>query len=212
MPASIVAGRLLLAVAAAATAEAASVAMTGWSKIFAIDSSGCLCAFGKIAAGSDTGTITGSSTYRGIVTYQISGWSGSLSDIGFQTLGASLNPPSLTMPRSADHLYIACVKNAQPLTASPTNYGTVASPGDANGCYCGAATRTLTAQTEDPGAFTGTSFQPIAATIAIPPPTPARTTDFMPFFGMMHNDDELASRRMRRRPSGLHAPAYCQAA
>jgi hypothetical protein len=179
MPASIVAGRLLLAVSASSVNEAATTAMTGWTKLAATQKAsgaGTLAAFAKIAAGSDTGTVTGSTAARSITTYQIDAWSGVLADIQLSIVDvATLDPPSVTPGFGAlDYLWLAAVRNGAAITAAPTNYGTLVTAGSAT--VVGSAQRNLNASSEDPGVFTGTvATSPVTATIAIKPVAAAVT-------------------------------------
>jgi len=136
--------------------------MSGWTQIgTAVGTSPIVYAFGKIAAGSDTGTVSlASSGTFAAVTYQIDAWSGAISDVGFaganQASGAG-NPPNLIMASSDDFLWFAVVSTTSALpTGAPTNYTALTNAGSA--IFVATARRNLTAGSEDPGAFTGGSF------------------------------------------------------
>jgi hypothetical protein len=173
IPSSIVSGNLLLAVCAAL--HNTSLSMSGWTQVGTLVGSNALAVFAKTAAGGDTGTLTtsGSAETFGVTVFQVSGWSGSISDVGFaggvQSSGAP-NPPSLTMPVSADYLWFACGSAGSACTAAPANYTNRINSPTASGCIMNTAQRQLTATTEDPGAFTGgfTASSGVA-TLAIAP-------------------------------------------
>lgn len=176
MPASIVATNLLVCtVSTWATGITAS--MTGWTPLFTffINNGVGLGAWGKIAAGSDTGTVTlsGAADITGF-TYQFSGWSGDLNDVLAATFNAGLtaaapNPPSLAVPSAADYIWLALGSTASaPTYTAPASYSNLLQSSFTNGKMC-AANRSLNAASEDPGAFGGSGNVPVAATIAIPP-------------------------------------------
>lgn len=184
MPASIVAGRLLLALSASAANEAATTAVSGWTKLAATQKTSgtaTLAVFAKIAAGSDTGSVTGSTASRAVTTYQIGSWSGILSDIALSVVDVTTeDPPALTPSGGArDYLWIAAVRSAAAPTAAPTNYTTLITA-TGTGTSVGSATRNLNAASDNPGVFTGTASSPLAATIAVAPV--ASTNGFFPFF------------------------------
>lgn len=217
MPASLVAGRLLLA--ACQGGALANLGATGWTTITGSPFVGAtykIYVFGKIATGSDSMSVT-RSAFSGlnVITHQFGTWSGSLSDIAFAGI-AGADPPSLTPAGGAkDFLWMPIVA-ANPATATtgaPTNYSQLISSANAGaGWVLSTAQRALNASSENPGTFTGGgTTNAAAATIAIagtassgPPPGA-----FLPFFGMGHHDelnDDLAARRATRRPSGLYVP------
>lgn len=176
MPASIVAGRLLLAISTASINDSATTAMSGWTKIGAAQrasGSGTLAVFAKIAAGSDTGTVTGTSGARSVIVYQISGGPNAASDVEvtFANAPTGLDPPAHTPSAgSDDYLWIACYKNTNSTSPNaPTNYTGLITA--LTGTHMAAsARRALTAASEDPAIFTiaGSSAQ-VTATISVPP-------------------------------------------
>lgn len=175
MPASIVAGRLLLAVACAALNDSATTAMSGWTKVGSAQRTsgfGTLAVFAKSAAGGDTGTVTGTLALRSATTYQIDDWSGSIADIQLVVSGtvATLDPPSLTPGFGAlDYLWIAAARNGAAVTGAPTNYGSLLTAGGGSNPVMASAVRSLNASSEDPGVFAGSASSPVTATIAIAP-------------------------------------------
>lgn len=191
MPSSVVAGRLLVAYVYNQSAPS----MSGWTQIFAVTNGLFLTGFAKIAAGSDTGTVTTSSAVAiGAVVAQYDGWSGSISDIVAATNSSNGDPPLGNPGVSKDWLWVAVlgvyITASGVITGAPTNYSDFATgigAAGGNGIACGVADRALTASSEDPGVFTstGTPNLPMSATIAIPPfvPPPPAAGRFFPFFG-----------------------------
>lgn len=178
MPASIVSGRLLLAFAAATK----TTTMTGWTSIGATTPGGLsatMSVFGKIAAGSDTGTVTPSTNSNIAATvYQIDSWSGTIADIGYagtSSASGSYDPPNLTMLSSSDFLWFStgAYPGATAASAAPTNYTSlVTSNATSSGSTVltlGSANRQLTATSENPGTFTGAATNWVAATVAVAP-------------------------------------------
>jgi hypothetical protein len=181
MPASIVAGRLLMA-NIATRVNSPSIAVSGWTALGIVVNgiNSTLATFVKTAAGSDTGSVTGSSGSQvSALTYQIDGWSGVLGNVGYAQVSATLDPPSLTMPAAADYLWLPAVGclNLVP-SAAPTNYSNLLTASNTP-IFLGSARRTLNASSEDPGAFTGSGTSPVAATIAVPPVAAAASTSFL---------------------------------
>jgi len=176
MPASIVAGMLLLALSGDSAADSATTAMTGWTKVGGTDNTGSLTVFAKIAAGSDTGTVTGTTAARAVTTYLISGWSGLVSDIKIAlatpATNADVDPPSLTPGLGAlDYLWIEATRNRNAVTAASTNYTNLLVATSGATLSTSSAIRQLNASTEDPGATTpaASASACVTATIAIPP-------------------------------------------
>lgn len=171
MPGSITAGNLLLA---AVQSDGLCTGVTGgWTSIGALaNGSDNLAIFGKVAAGSDTGSATFSALQTvNAYIHQVSGWSGSLGDIGFASGGSSLNCPNLDMTTAADYLWVIAAGNlATAVTGAPANYGNfVGVSSSMNSTNLGVARRTLNASAEDPGAFSGTAAVPTSCTVAVPP-------------------------------------------
>jgi hypothetical protein len=186
MPASIVAGNLLLA--HAFNNPGGTPSISGWTQVgtFQAGSSLNYTVFAKTAVGGDTATITyGANAGGGTIVYQISNWSGSIADVAsaFSSNAAPGNPPSLDMGSSRDHLWFAGTAGSLVApTAAPANY-TDLSTGGASTLF-GTAYRSLTAASEDPGAFTGGAGTVITGTTAVPPAAALTTTSasFLPFF------------------------------
>lgn len=177
MPASIVAGNLLLCflVQNGAVGQAG---FTGWTALFTgTTGTGCyLRAYVKVAVGGDTATDTNTSAPTGIaaVTYQISGATSTIGNIGFITSSSSADPPSLTPTfGSADYLWFACAAaggTTTAYTAAPTSYSNLQTCSPASSTAA-CAQRALTGTTENPGTFTGGTggFSSGSCTIAVPP-------------------------------------------
>lgn len=174
MPASIVAGRLLLCFLLQ-NGQSSQGGFTGWTALFAgmNNSSTYLRAYVKVAAGSDTATVTNTSAQNSsAVTYQVDSWSGVLANVAFATAATVSDPPSLTPAGgSADYLWFAAAASfSGTATAAPTNYTNLQAFSASANPLGGVAQRALTAATENPGTFTGisTSFAD-SCTIAVPP-------------------------------------------
>lgn len=170
MPASIVAGRLLLAQCAAASFFVPTPS-AGWTTLV-LNTQGSgrrQAAYAKIAAGGDSLTVTYSGAdFLSAITYQIDNWSGSISDLVSASALSTMDPPSVTMGANADNLWIAACYNNASISAAPTNYSSFITQSYGGGMVA-TAVRTLTAATEDPGVFGGTSTDPSVWTIGVAP-------------------------------------------
>lgn len=169
MPATIVAGRLLLAAIASSGADA--IAISGFTQLGTASNGGPITLFGKIATGSDTATVTGTTGIsRCGTTYQISGATSKLSAIGFATvIGSGPDPPVLNMGVSDDILWFAGVKSAAVSTGTPTNYTNLITT--VNGSiFQAVAQRQLTASSENPSTYGGAAANTVPFTIGVPPP------------------------------------------
>lgn len=173
MPGSIVSGRLLVAY----TLTGASPSVSGWTQIFTVAATLTLSAFGKVAAGGDTGTVStpGTSTISAVVA-QYDTWSGSVGDIVAATNASNTDPPNDNPGVSKDWLWVpvfgTLIGSGGVVTAAPTNYADLVTSRTTTGITVAIADRALTASSEDPGTFTtsGGSFTfPLSATIAIAP-------------------------------------------
>lgn len=175
MPASIVAGNLLLMFAGINIASGSPTISSGWTAV-GNTSNGpnlSLHVWAKVAAGGDTATITvPSSSPGGVTTYQISGWDGVIADIGYAgaAVSAPVNPPALTMASTKDFLWFAAATQGgfSAPSAAPTNYTNLVNAGTSAG-FLGTARRNLTASSDDPGAFSGGSGTAVGATVAVTP-------------------------------------------
>jgi hypothetical protein len=189
MPATVNAGDLLVILFT--TGGGTSVTNpSGWTEEYnaAIDTVSNAFCTAKLAAGDEGGTTVNLATadsVRGAAqVYRISGWFGTLatgldSAIAAAAFGSTPNPPSLNPSEwdEEDTLYMAVAHLGafgRTISAYPTNYtdGTFTSDG-AGVCGTGSARRELAAASDDPGAFTLSSFDwARAATIAIRPAAP----------------------------------------
>lgn len=175
MPADIVAQRLLLVEVSTMTRPA--VTMPGWSKIGSVNNSiagqNTLTCFAKLAAGNDTGSLvfSGGAGSASAVTYQISQWSGSLTGVKFAGNPNSTDAPKLAMGSSDDYLWLPFAANFWlALTSPPTNYTDLLTPAQSAVFYLAAAQRSLSAASEDPGAFGGNkSNGAVSATVGVSP-------------------------------------------
>lgn len=190
MPASIVAGRLLLSFIGGAALT--TMAATGWTSSFRFPSGGLtVTVLSKIAAGSDTMSLARSiSSTVTARTYQIDAWSGNLSDLSATgSNGSTLtDPPSHTPPGgAADYLWFAglftTTTSSQVATAAPTNYTNLLTETN-DSRSLNHANRSLNAATENPGTFTDAAptTSNVAFTLAVPPVAALSTGNFLPFF------------------------------
>lgn len=182
MPATIVAGRLLVIVARSAGSESPGGTISGFTKIADLNrsggGSGTLCVFTKVAAGSDTATYSGSiATDRVFQSYQVQDWLGDVTGVKVATLGTgtAINPPNLDAVVVDDWLWLVFGSvggtAGNSVTAAPTNYTDFLGPVTLGNVSMGSARRALNASSEDPGAFSGTAGTgPMTAVLAIPPP------------------------------------------
>jgi hypothetical protein len=175
MPASIVAGNLLLAFCAARAN--ATMTMSGWTSVGATNVSSSypgMNVFAKTAAGSDTGTLTiSASEAAAIVTYQISGWSGSIPGIGYAATNGTgtASSPNLAMGSSADYLWFAFVgyPTSGGPSASPSGFSAITAEAGSTLVGISTANAQITAASENPGSWTGSLTFWIAGTVGIPP-------------------------------------------
>ncbi len=163
LPASLVAGNLLLLIYAAGAHVATP---SGWTSVAAYSGSGGtpVGVLGKISDGSET-TVTltsGGSNQLAATCHQISGWDGDLSSgitcgtsaaASSASGSAAANPPAVTHSHGAiGTLFVAvCGVNLGnvSITTWPSGYGsTTGSPGK-----CFTATKSATSDTDDPSAF-----------------------------------------------------------
>lgn len=174
MPASLVAGRLLLMFSSYSIG--ANPSPSGWTQLFSLsrsDGSVSIGAHIKIATGSDTATISiGVSTNIAAIVYQIDAWSGSLSEV-LAAVSANnittVDPPNLAVPLADDYLWFAMAHSIANLTAAPTNYTDYLERVQGTS-QLATARRERNAASEDPGAFVGTATNPLTGTVAVPPP------------------------------------------
>lgn len=181
MPSGIVAGELLLVLFSTDGTPTCTDGSGLWTKLGQVNDAAVNCTaaiFHKIAAGSDTLTVTTSvGEQSSHISHRISGASGVVTAASAVTNGiasANSNPPNHTPPAGAkDYLWIACrTGDSTPVaTVAPTNYGnllSIAAAGTA-GASSSVADRLLNAASDDPGAFTSASEDWVCLTLAIEP-------------------------------------------
>jgi ACT domain-containing protein len=185
MPSGIVAGHLLIAIASNDNTGGTNMGISGWTQLFHTQYAGNVVSHGvwaKIAAGSDTATLTGASqdyaarvlriTDHGVVTISTD------IKVGTPATGSSSTPtpPSLDAGSSKKWLEIATNgsdddDNTTPY--EPTNYtaeAQVESAQSTSSTMIQVAWRKVETQTEDPGTFALAATEEwIANVIAIPP-------------------------------------------
>lgn len=182
MPASIVAGRTLLAVCSIDGVNTAPTA-PGWTYKGGGASgsqSQRIAVFARIATGDDTMTLTlptGVSETHATAVTQLSG-AADPSRIYLGIAAATADPPSLSpTPGSADYLWVAAVAGASgsPSTSAPTDFSAVTSAASGTAAadsWLAVASREFTGASLDPAAFSGGGgANGMAATIAVFPAT-----------------------------------------
>jgi len=191
MPAGIAAGELLLIWAAHdSNGTSTALAISGWTQLFQSNNGtvvrhGC---WAKIAAGSDTATITGSANDTATVSARITGHGVTTiaTDIKVGTAAtgstATPNPPSLNTGASADYLWFESFgadDDDNAATYWTTGFAGVAQAESAqttSSCMVGVARMSHTAQTLDPGTMAMAATEEwVANTIAIPPAAVSNT-------------------------------------
>lgn len=178
MPASIVAGRLLLAFCSIDGLRLTPTA-SGWL-LKGVDGynggtlSQTIAVFARAATGGDSmSLVPGASETHASVVYQIDGWSGDLAKV-FVAVNALLDPPTLApADGSQDYLWFAAAASSiTTVTGAPTNYTNLQAPTSGTtlgGSVLGVAQRALTAASENPGTFTGGGSNGASATVAVAP-------------------------------------------
>lgn len=175
MPTSIVANNLLIGILASNN-NAFGASITGYTALGETDrttgATSSLAAYTRKATATSADNISfatpGGILYVSIV-YQISGWSGTLTDCKWAATNASMTPPALTPGfGTLDYLWLAAaLNNTGTITAAPSGFTGLLTK--ANSYTVGTATLSATASSETPGAFGGTAANPQAATISIKP-------------------------------------------
>lgn len=181
MPTGITAGDLLVIIFSVDGSPTCSISSGGWTKIGQASNGSIVtgAVFAKIAAGSDTATVTTSAAEQSShVTYRILTGGGNIWLNGLASNGSSTNsnPPAHfaggNPGTTADYLWIATRSGDSTVTGlAPANYTspqTQAASGT-SGASTNTAQRALTAQSEDPGTFTSTTEQWVSWTLAIGP-------------------------------------------
>lgn len=190
MPASVTSGNLLLVFICTDSIPTVTTP-SGWTAVYQENNgdrfdSHC---YARLADGSEGGTTVSFDTSFSIDSwtaqvYEISDWSGTVSDVEYSYSGYNLTSspdcPSLTYSGGAqDILWIAVTQNVDDdatVDSAPTNYANLASVisggGTNNGNSIGTAYRELNTDTEDPVSFSLSESEGTAAfTLAIPPGT-----------------------------------------
>lgn len=170
MPASIVAGNLLLAIVGAKGVPS----LSGWTSVgTATNGANNFAVFALTAVGGDTGTVSiASPNAIDVMVYQVSGWSGSIAGIGYASASGTIsapNPPNLTMAAGSNtYLWFAATIGSATVSAGPSGFSGFTTVVESS-FVLGTAWLQATAASEDPGTFTGTSTNWVAATVGIPP-------------------------------------------
>lgn len=175
LPASIVAGELLLLIVSIGSTAATFNALAGWTELLDESAAAGLKVIYKIAAGGDSNpTFTSSASTRSAgIAFRISGHNSATNapEVGTTATGTSTtpNPPNLAPVGgiAKDYLWIAfCGSSGEQAddgtycTAFPTNYGsnhlqkTCGTAGTNLGGMVACASRNLNGTSDDPGTFT----------------------------------------------------------
>ena len=185
-PAGVATTDLLVAWAANDSATADMAQSAGWTQLFQATGGSNVIRFGawaRIATGADTLTILGANNQDFCTSIaRITGHG--VTDIAThirvgaasQAATGNADPPIVTMPVTADWLVLTAAAvdftTANTISADPTSYTAVDNRTSANStssCGLRIASRNVTAASENPTAFTNTSRQWVAQTIAIAP-------------------------------------------
>jgi hypothetical protein len=172
MPSAISAGDLLIIVGGNYFGN--SYGCSGWTQLADYSSYTDLFVYAKIAAGSDTATITTSfaNHYLTVRAFRFTGHGCStVSDIKVGTLTGSVDPASLDTGSTKDwHFLAACFAQSGAAETPPSGYSAQGNgnSGTSSLAY-GWATKTATTQIEDPGAFGGSTSSATSIVLAIPP-------------------------------------------
>lgn len=164
-----------------------SDSMSGWRKVGnASNGTQMVGVYAKKAVGSgDSGTVTGGNLNRFAIVTAVEGWDGDVDTVAVAT-ATGKDSPSLNAGASRDHLWVAFARTDNvSITTAPTNYTDFAQVSLTTVVRLAIASRELTAQTENPGAFNGTANAAVCGTVAVRPGTaglPVNTSTFLPFF------------------------------
>jgi hypothetical protein len=178
MPSGIEAGDLLLVVFS--TDGNPTCSATGWNKLGQDSNSTVVtgAVFWKVAAGSDTCTVTTTASEQSShVSLRITG-AGTPTGTAANGSSTNSNPPSHVSPRTGeDHLWIATRSGDSTVvaTAAPSGYSdlqTLAAAGTGGASVNTAEKSTTADESDDPGTFTSASEQWVSWTVAVPPPDP----------------------------------------
>lgn len=163
--------RLVLCVA---SDGAPDLSVTDWTEVEDVnDTSVVACAvFTKVAAGSDSATISATATEAMSWTVLVFSASGAPTATGATGSSTNADGPSHDHGSSAKCVWLSVVAwDLLPvISAAPANYGNVilVPAGTLVGATLGIAMRFLEAQTENPGAWTSATEQWAAITVALP--------------------------------------------
>lgn len=194
MPSGIVSGELLVAVVA--TADVTTLSASGWTEVYNTSRASTITTaiLTKTAAGSDTMTLTVSPDKQGTaIVMRVSGAdTASLEATSANGKSTSADGPSHTPTGgSDDYLYLALagIDRSGTCSAGPSGYSGFISNGSGSGASAGtcmAYKATTASSSENPGAFTNSSFDWIVWTASIAPsgggtptPTPSVTNWLM---------------------------------
>lgn len=168
-----------------------SDAMSGWDKIGATTNGTQMINVYRCVAvggGNDSGTATGAGfKIRLAWCVATANWDGVLANVLLGAASAnSLNPTSVSMGATRDHLAYAIARNNNnAITGAPSGYSNFnVINGSGGPTWLAWASKAFTASSEDPGAFSGTTSAASSGVVGIRPggvgaPPWGR---FMPFF------------------------------
>ena len=187
LPATIASGNLLLMQLRASITGGSNVTITvptGWSNLGSRNSGGTTYWIGRVADGDEGATVSITISENGGLSanaYQITNWGGALSGVFVEFHSANENiPPLLNHAQGSRHtLWLAGItarRTDWDITADPANYSDRlsqrSSPFESNNLgrtTTASARRTLTAESEQPGAWTlsGTPDAIHVSTVAV---------------------------------------------
>jgi hypothetical protein len=187
MPATVVAGDLLLIIFSTDTSQTAlaPTTPTGWTQLISNATGGSVSQvtiYGKVATGAEGGTtvdvVTANATRAASIIYRIDRWFGTLSGVtvtgGVNATSTTPDPPSHT-PGWTDRSLWFAVWGATGNSLNggfPANYATAQNSQStgAPAASAGSAQRVLYAASDNPGTFTITNGNWAAFTLAVRPP------------------------------------------
>ncbi|MCC7290086.1 LamG domain-containing protein [bacterium] len=177
MPSGINVGELLIIVFSVDGNPTVTIGSGNWTKLGQASNGTTVtqAIFYKVAEGSDTATVSTSSTQEAShIVYRISGAGDTISGTSANGSSTNSNPPNHNPGTTNNYLWIATRGGDAQVVASvpPTNFANYKSIGAQNstGASSNTSTRVHQASSLDPGTWTSTTEQWVSYTISVPPP------------------------------------------
>lgn len=182
MPATVNAGDLLICFAMCSTREDGAAVPSGWTQVKHDNFGNSWSSFVmyKIAAGNEGGTTAtgagGSASFWSSLTFRITGWEGASVDFNNTAFSdaTTVNPTVMTASWGSDtNLFIECLFTKGVLAGFSTSYVDTGVSANGHGSSVYAATRALTASSDDPDSMSVTTTQNNFANMAVVRPSAA---------------------------------------